>query len=346
MARSIFLLILFSTILACQKKHELKFDEVAILSNEKRLNQLQLVENPSNQQKVELAGLSAHIGNLETARELYSELSNSNPHDAEWAVLLGEVLFELEEYQEAAEHLEFGVRSGIVHWNTYQKLAISHTKLGNYEKVGSYIASMRTSASGIKEADFIEGNLFWQKGDTISAISSWREAEIYESHYNVYRFFSSLDSSTEALIPALEMLKLNTYSDSVYGFVGLSLLRMNHQDSARSYFLKSISLNKQNKTALDELAGIHYSNRVYDSTNYYSHLLIDAGGNIMGLLWQARVFDRRREFANSRAKYQEVLELDPVHEIAQLELAKLDRKIRYLRTIRQEEQTAETNNQE
>ena len=120
----------------------------------------------------------------------------------------------------------------------------------------------------------------------------------------------------------------------------LAQLFMNQGKHFKAYEIYRGQLMEDNLAAGERVLTYWKGQERYDSMYYYADYLIRQDSlSVNGLLAKAYVFDKRGYYQSARNLYQKVLEIDSNHAVALEEIPKVDRKIAYLRQLRQRKES-------
>ena len=117
------------------------------------------------------------------------------------------------------------------------------------------------------------------------------------------------------------------------------LVAGNDLDSASTILHELKNESTYRSRSMQMLGEIKLQRREYDSALYFARRLLELDSTYRAAyLINARSYDRKRFYQKSRENYQILLDMDSTDQLVQDELAKLDRKVAYLRKLEKERQ--------
>jgi tetratricopeptide (TPR) repeat protein len=179
-----------------------------------------------------------------------------------------------------------------------------------------------------------------QYGDSALVISSLKNALAHQVNdpifstqlldiYYASAEFSSFDTllrSTKVLFPYVNF--------SVYE--AQSLMHKNDFDSARQLLLAGKTISALKIKSLEVLTDIYLQTGPLDSAVYYAQICLAKGGNATHQYYvMAKAYDKLGEFEKSYENYLKIQKIDKDFRFEVDELAKVERKISYLRQRRE-----------
>ncbi len=221
-----------------------------------------------------------------------------------------------------------------------EQLALLYFENANYEKAFNFAQDNIRNGSNTPENLLVVANVGLQRGDSTGALSYLKSAMDSQPSEEGLLLLATISESKGNEFDADryidETLRINPMSAPALSMKGKKLLAAGLADSAFQYFWKSdqLAFNEVNVLAL---GNYYYGRRLYDSANFFADKLLNADRkNLEAKLIQARVADKRRNYSQSIATYEDILAQDSTFQIAIDELDFLRRKVAYLRRIEQQ----------
>lgn len=275
-------------------------------------------------------------------------LDGQNPHYYE---LLAEVHYAQKDTEQAENNamkaISLAENKGLRAIEAYRLLSVLAFEAEATEKAIDYINQAISLAPYRGEIYFQRGKIYLQAGDTTEALSNMNRAlEDPETAPQFYSEMAELYKLTRQYDKALLLLDKQQQSmpeSKGPAFRKAALLtEMDRTDEALAILRRLVREDTTFVQGYYQLGLTKYTGSRYDSALYFADraLQLDAD-NKEAMLLKGRIYDKRGKFYSARNEFQKILELDPEYKLAEEELRKVQRKIAYLRRLKEQKQQQE-----
>lgn len=206
---------------------------------------------------INLAALYKEIGKLDPALIIYKKVLGENPNNASIYLNMGNIYLEKEQYQEAIDILNKGVKLDNSLLALKTKLASAYYFNKDYEMAKKYYNDVIKANANIYQAYYFLGEIYYQIDNNLKlAINYYQQAVSYNNNYvNAYLSLGDLyleqDETYKAMAQYLKALESNSeYPDAHYR-LALAYQKMNMKQAAIEELRKTLHLDSSyNKARL------------------------------------------------------------------------------------------------
>jgi len=294
-----------------------------------------------------LAKIRTEEGKFVEAKSLLQSAYGRRPENEVAIYELSRRYLEDREYYQAFALLRKAEERGIHSLGVYKNFAKAHYMTGDFENIPYYLNQALQMDENDWELIYLKGEVDRFEQDSAEAFSNYERA--YALHPSDTVFNQMYDYALEqqdykrmsrylskAFIAHAESTDLLIRAGAFYRLRG---------DIDTSFYLyrKVIDMEPEVPAAYDQMAENFFDRRRYDSSIFYATkaLALDPA-SINARLIRARAYDRMYDYSESQEEYLQILAIDSTFTIASNELAKLRRKIAYLRDIQRIKKQKET----
>ncbi len=196
---------------------------------------------------------------------------------------------------------------------------------------------------------YLRGSAQLINKDSVSALASFEEAyKLKESYTNFYKIFQislAIGNSEQAKNILNQYSLKNSEAELCYEW-GAYFNEVASYDTARIILIKCQAEKPDEKRIFYELAKNYYKSNDTDSALIFvDRYLAESPKGIDGLIFKAKMLERRRDYNEAKKIYQTAIEKDSTSILAINGLENLERKVAYLRLVkRKEEAQRQTDN--
>ncbi len=204
---------------------------------------------------INLAALYKEIGKLDPALTIYKKALGENPNNASIYLNMGNIYLEKDQYQEAIDILNKGVKLDNSLLALKTKLASAYYYNKDYEKAKKYYNDVIKANANIYQAYYFLGEIYYKVDNNLElAINYYQQAVSYNNNYvNAYLSLGDLyleqDETYKAMAQYLKALESNSeYPDAHYR-LALAYQKMNMKQAAIEELRKTLHLESSNNKA-------------------------------------------------------------------------------------------------
>lgn len=228
----------------------------------------------------------------------------------------------------------------------YKKRANIYAELGQYGLAVDYINKAVMINGNDPDIYLTKGEVYMKLGDSISALKYKEQAFRSDSSRKdiaadlAYLYENA--SQNEKANHFVDMLIAEEYHLSEMNYLKVNLLRKQQMDVGANQILFEM-LEAGDIEAGEELVNYFGNVEMYDSMIYYSTQVLNKDStNMKALEAKAVSFDRKGYFASSLMYYNQMLAIDSLNKEALEGIGKVNRKIAYLRKLREQREAIPT----
>ena len=279
-------------------------------------------------------------GALNEAEQIYRQILETAPNNADVLNLLGLIAQTRGIHGEAANYFYKAIENAPKHWPIFFNLAVSLGALGKFVEAAEAYQKVLTLKPDCKEAHFGLGNLCWSQGNLEAAKEQFRAALDLDTDYleaatnlaEVSDDTASLkklaDGNPQALYylgrrafiaadyaQAAEYLNKAdalTQDDEIKAMLGESELALKHKETAQKLCYQALNLNPHNLTALMNLADIEADSHNFgEAEKFYKRGLEIAPDNLRLHANYAEMLCRNKRTVEGLEEYRQAVILAP-----------------------------------
>ncbi|MDN4164080.1 tetratricopeptide repeat protein [Cytophagales bacterium LB-30] len=216
-----------------------------------------------------------------------------------------------------------------------------YIKNGNAKEAEKYVEQIIKIYPDVREYQLRYALSKLAVGDTAQALSRFQEllkedSTLYEAHLSLSHIYKAQHDTIAWQSQLEKIVSLGKESDAMlHELAALYVAQKQTKEAKRLIFGQEGF--KQSVDWLPLLTQLHWAEKNYDSTLYYSALLVqEDDSSTNSLLMHAQLLDKRWQYQKASAVYAKIIEKDSTHEIARQEWDILKRKIAYLRKLEEE----------
>lgn len=221
-------------------------------------------------------------GALNEAEQIYRQILETAPDNADVLNLLGLVAQAKGIHGEAVNYFYKAIQNAPQHWPIYFNLAVSLGAIGKFVEAAEAYQKVLSLKPDCKEAFFGLGNLYWTQGNSNEAEQQFQAALNIDSQYleaatNLAEISNDTDTlktladgnpqalyylgrrafqaqDFAAAADYLQQANINTDDDEIKSLLGEALLSLQRKDEAQKLFYQALNINPHNLSALMNLA--------------------------------------------------------------------------------------------
>jgi tetratricopeptide (TPR) repeat protein len=322
-------------------KDSISFSEKIDASNSETVSYLRsaIEQNPEIVDNyIRLANIRIKEGKNVEAKSLLKTAYGRDPENEKVVSGLALRYLEDREYYQAFALLKTAEERGISSLGLYKNFAKANYMTGDFENIPFYLNKALQFDKNDWELIYLKGEVARFRKDSIEAFNN------YERAYALHPSDTVFNQMHDYALELQNLDRMNRY---------LSKSFLNHSESSdlliragafyrvkgeidTSFYLyrKVIDMEPEASTAYDQMAENFYDRRRYDSAIHYASKAVSLEPEAINpRLIRARAYDKMYDYSEAQQEYINILELDSTFTIASNELAKLRRKIAYLRDI-------------
>ena len=279
-------------------------------------------------------------GALNEAEQIYRQILETAPHNADVLNLLGLIAQTRGIHGEAVNYFYKALENAPQHWPIFFNLAVSLGALGKFVEASEAYQKVLSLKPDCKEAHFGLGNLYWAQNNLEAAKEQFSAALNLDSSYleaatNLAEI--SDDTATLAKLSAgnpqalyylgrrafnahnfadaaryLQQADTLTQDDEIKSLLGESELALTHKETAQKLFYQALGLNPHNLTALINLADLEADSHNFgEAEKFYKRGLEIAPDNLRLHANYAEMLCRNRRTVEGLEEYRQAVILAP-----------------------------------
>ena len=279
-------------------------------------------------------------GALNEAEQIYRQILETAPNNADVLNLLGLIAQTRGIHGEAAGYFYKATENAPQHWPIFFNLAVSLGALGKFVEAAEAYQKVLALKPDCKEAHFGLGNLYWAQGNLDTAKEQFAAALALDADYleaatnlaEVSDDTDSLEKISEGNPQALYYLGRRAFvardfaaasdylnkadalarDDEIKAMLGESELALQHKDSAQKLFYQALNLNSHNLTALMNLADLEADSHNFgEAEKFYKRGLEIAPDNLRLHANYAEMLCRNKRTVEGLEEYRQAVILAP-----------------------------------
>lgn len=243
-------------------------------------------------------------GALNEAEQIYRQILETTPQNADVLNLLGLIAQSKGIHYEAANYFYKAIENAPKHFPIYFNLAVSLGALGRYVEAIEAYHKVLELKSDCKEAYLGLGNLYWAQNKTDEAKDAFKKAlDIDDKYIEAETNLAELENDTETLRKistdnpqAMYYLGRRAFNernfpkaaeylqnadnliidDEIKTILGETFLALKKDTEALQKFYQAVQINEHNVTTLVNIADLEAQNRNFKEAEKYYHKAIDA----------------------------------------------------------------------
>ena len=279
-------------------------------------------------------------GALNEAEQIYRQILETAPNNADVLNLLGLVAQTRGIHNEAVGYFYKAIENAPQHWPIFFNLAISLGALGKYVEATEAYQKVLTLKPDCKEAHFGLGNLYWAQNNLDAAKEQFSAALALDSTYieaatNLAEVSNDTDSleklatnnpqalyylGRRAFVSAdytraadyLQQADSMAEDDEIKSMLGESLIALKQTEPAQKLFYQALNLNPHNLSALMNLADMEADSHNFgEAEKFYKRGIEIAPDNLRLHANYAEMLCRNRRTLEGLEEYRKAVILAP-----------------------------------
>ncbi len=279
-------------------------------------------------------------GALNEAEQIYRQILETAPNNADVLNLLGLIAQTRGIHGEAVNYFYKAIENAPQHWPIFFNLAVSLGALGKFLEATEAYQKVLTLKPDCKEAHFGLGNLYWAQNNLDAAKEQFSaalkiDADYLEAATNLAEISDDTDSleklstdNPQALYylgrrafnarnfaaAAAYLSKADTLSadDEIKSMLGESELALGHKEQAQKLFYQALSINPHNLSALMNLADMEAdSHNFKEAEKFYKRGIELAPDNLRLHTNYAEMLCRNKRTLEGLEEYRQAVILSP-----------------------------------
>jgi len=309
---------------------------LSYLNNKERSNR----DNPSYY--YHRANVRFQTGLIKEAVDDIEKAIKLNDEQAGYYELKARLMMERDSYSRALSAALKAQELGSRGPQTYIAMANAWAALKNYPRALEAVETALSLLPLDVDLYYLKAKIFGQQGKQVEANSVLLQVldinpEFYPAMYDLVEYSIANQDIDAAYFYINKLKNIPGQGDKADLTYSRLLYSQGKYDSA-ALMINRLSGNPLYRTRVYQLLGnIKFSTYQYDSSIYFARRLLELDSlNRNAFLLNARAFERKRFYQKSRENYEKLLAMDSTDQLVREELAKLDRKVAYLRKLEQE----------
>lgn len=268
---------------------------------------------------------------------------DSNPRQLE---LISDYYVSKGDFEQALVYNTAAEDNGANTVDFYKKRAHIYSALGQYGLAVDYINKAVTINGNDPDIYLTKGEVYLNFGDSISSLKYKEQAYTNDSSRHdiavdlayLYANVGQNQKSRELV----DLLIMDDYKVSEMQQLKVDLYRKTGEHQEANQLLSTL-LNTGNLAAGENLIDFFETNNMTDSVIYYATQVLDQDSvNMTALYAKANSFDKKGYFASALMYYEQMLSIDSLSEEALDGVGKVNRKIAYLRKLKEQREAIPT----
>tara|TARA_R110001592_G_scaffold336019_1_gene621105 strand:+ start:368 stop:2482 length:2115 start_codon:yes stop_codon:yes gene_type:complete len=281
------------------------------------------------EQTLYLAFKNYQVGNTQKAIQLYQQVIQADPKNADANHLLGVIAFQGGDLALGAQLIKKAIQAKPSMLQAYNNLGVILQEQGKLEDAHRVYLKILKMKPDYAEAHCNLGLILKDLGQTDKAISSLKRAiEINPEHVNAYNGLGVICRSRHQNHDAInfyqKVLALAPNSSEAYNNLGNALSDLEKYDEAVNSFSKAIQLNPGYADAYSNLGKIYEKNgHLKQAQEYFIKALTIKPNNPGFVFNMGRNFSAKGEHLEAAKYYKKALKLDPNYTVVKSNLLQL-----------------------
>ncbi|MBQ7633070.1 MAG: tetratricopeptide repeat protein [Alphaproteobacteria bacterium] len=279
-------------------------------------------------------------GALNEAEQIYRQILETAPNNADVLNLLGLIAQTRGIHNEAVGYFYKAIENAPQHWPIFFNLAVSLGALGKFLEATEAYQKVLSLKPDCKEAHFGLGNLYWAQNNLEAAKEQFSAALKIDSDYtaaatNLAEVSDDTDSLEKLSVgnpQALYYLGRRSFNarnfaaaatylskadalsddDEIKAMLGESELALEHKETAQKLFYQALNLNPYNLTALMNLADMEADSRNFsEAEKLYKRGIELAPDNLRLHTNYAEMLCRNKRTLEGLEEYRQAVILSP-----------------------------------